>query len=117
MLDEVESDGAAVRQIVGQARMIRYWMGMQLLIPQMPGVYWFFDQRGVLYAGSTISIRRRFCEHQDSPNPLLRKALAKPVGAPHFAWVEANVRDLEDLERILIRFFRPPCNRIRYVAR
>jgi excinuclease UvrABC nuclease subunit len=85
-----------------------------LLIPDRPGVYLIHDLRGVLYAGKTRDLRRRFYEHYWlTDNELLRLALRQRFGAVHFSWwlVEGDA-DRAGLEAGLVAWLRPPCNRV-----
>lgn len=77
------------------------------------GIYLIHDLSGVLYIGQTINIRRRYEEHLfNESNPLLRKAIIKPVGPLIFSWIETI--SLDEMERTLIQYLNPKCNRIKY---
>lgn len=84
-----------------------------LLVPARPGVYILHDLRGALYVGRSISLAKRFTQHEDRPaNPLIAKARGSAVGPLLFSWIV-----LEDpkrraaVEAELIQALDPPCNR------
>lgn len=83
------------------------------LVPDEPGVYLIHDLRGALYAGRTIRLRRRFGEHCDARgNELIDLARRSAFGVVAFSW--AVVRDgphRARLERALVEWLRPACNR------
>lgn len=96
---------------------IPFTLSQDLLVPTRLGVYLIHDLRGVLYVGRSTNLKRRFNEHFWQPsNPLLKAALSKPVGKPFFSWVIADWDRMEDIEKQLIRWFDPPCNRILYTT-
>lgn len=84
-----------------------------VLVPTVPGVYIIHDLRGALYVGRSISLARRFTQHEDQPaNPLITKARGSAVGPLMFSWIV-----LEDpkrraaVEAELVQALDPPCNR------
>ena len=80
-------------------------------VPTRPGVYLIHDLRGILYVGRADQLRRRFEEHYlDSHNPALRTAIRTAVGQLMFSWVLVAAPEQFELERDLIRSFRPLCN-------
>lgn len=92
---------------------VPYQQGWAAGIPPDPGVYLIYDQRGLLYVGRSIDLRRRFHEHLEfSHNELLRIALANSWGQLRFAWiVDQNPAELEEH---LIALLMPICNERRY---
>lgn len=80
-------------------------------VPTKAGVYLIHDLRGILYVGRADQLRRRFEEHYlDSHNPALRTAIRTAVGQLMFSWVLVAAPEQFELERDLIRSFRPLCN-------
>jgi len=100
----------------------------RLRIPSKPGIYFFSGgppkfpvptPTTVLYVGkSDISLRSRFSQHVavfagDSGNPRLREYLVVYFPRTSFWYaVVAEKRRRSNLEGLLFRAFRPPCNRI-----
>lgn len=96
---------------------VPYRLDRDLLVPRQPGVYLIHDLRGVLYIGRTRNLRERFNDHYWRPaNPRIAAALAQPIGDLRFSWSRIGVPDQIALERRLIHYFNPPCNRLQYVA-
>jgi predicted GIY-YIG superfamily endonuclease len=83
------------------------------VIPDDPGVYLIHDLRGVLYAGRSICLRRRFAEHCEARgNELIALAQRSVFGRLTFSWVFVpDALRRTQLERELISWLRPPCNR------
>lgn len=89
--------------------------GLAGCVPDEAGIYLFHDLRGVLYVGRTGHLRRRFIQHlEGSHNSWLTGALRRPVGELGFGWFLADAGEQDDLERNLIRTFRPLCNHLLY---
>lgn len=84
------------------------------LVPEEPGVYVIHDLRGVLYAGRTTRLRRRFGEHCEARgNDLIALAQRSPFGVIAFSWsVEPDRLRRAQLERALVQWLRPACNRV-----
>jgi predicted GIY-YIG superfamily endonuclease len=84
-----------------------------LLLPARPGVYILHDLRGALYVGRTISLARRFTQHEDQPaNPLIDKARGSAVGPLMFSWIVLDdAKRRAAVEAELIQALDPPCNR------
>jgi predicted GIY-YIG superfamily endonuclease len=84
-----------------------------LLLPAHPGVYILHDLRGALYVGRTISLARRFTQHEDQPaNPLIDKARGSAVGPLMFSWIVLDdAKRRAAVEAELIQALDPPCNR------
>ncbi len=95
---------------------VGFRFAQELLVPEEGGVYLIHDLRGVLYAGRTANLLRRFRQHYWAQNnPLLVAAIVRPVGELSFSWTLAEEgAEQARLERRLIRAFVPPCNRLRY---
>jgi excinuclease UvrABC nuclease subunit len=94
---------------------IAFDMSFNLLVPDMPGVYFIHDLRGILYIGRTDNLRRRLNEHYwKKSNPRLKKAIANPVGKLQVSWILSQYPEQNFLEKKFIKIFRPPCNRISY---
>ena len=89
------------------------------LIPEDPGVYVIHDLRGILYAGRTSQLRRRFGEHCEARgNDLIALAQRHPFGVIAFSWaVEPEQSRRAQLERALVQWLRPICNRVTPDAR
>jgi hypothetical protein len=83
------------------------------VIPDDPGVYLIHDLRGVLYAGRSICLRRRFTEHCEARgNELIALAQRSVFGRLTFSWVFVpDARRRSQLEHELISWLQPPCNR------
>lgn len=83
------------------------------VVPDDPGVYLIHDLRGVLYAGRSICLRRRFTEHCEARgNELIALAQRSVFGRLTFSWTFVpDARRRAQLERELICWLRPPCNR------
>jgi excinuclease UvrABC nuclease subunit len=106
---------AEIRFKVGIASEVECTPRAILRVPRQPGIYWFRDHRGILYVGQTDSLRRRYKGHvRGTENRRLREYLGAPVGNLFRCWVLCSPTDLDVLERTLIRFFTPACNRILY---
>jgi predicted GIY-YIG superfamily endonuclease len=82
------------------------------LIPDEPGVYLIHDLRGVLYAGRSICLRRRFAEHCEARgNELIGLAQRSVFGLLAFSWVIVpDRRRRAQLEHEFIAWLQPPCN-------
>lgn len=82
------------------------------IIPDDPGVYLIHDLRGVLYAGRTICLRRRFVEHCEARgNELIGLAQRSVFGLLAFSWVLVpDRRRRAQLEHEFISWLQPPCN-------
>ena len=86
--------------------------GWELCVPSRSGIYLISDLRGPLYVGKTVNLRSRFAQHLNySHNPLLRIAIANPVGAIEFRWMLAGAANLGPLEAEVIDAFQPLCNK------
>ena len=84
-------------------------------IPTNPGVYLFFDLRGVLYIGKARNLRRRFRQHLlQARNRLLAEVLRRPVRQAQFGWIRCPLDEQFDLEKRLIHGFRHLCNDIHF---
>lgn|SRR5574337_1836658 len=85
----------------------------QMLVPRRAGVYLLYDLRGVLYVGTTRNLYRRFDQHYWlTANELIEVAMQHPFGDLTFGWIlVADDRQRAELERLLISWLRPPCNR------
>jgi excinuclease UvrABC nuclease subunit len=83
------------------------------VVPDDPGVYLIHDLRGVLYAGRSICLRRRFAEHCEARgNELIALAQRSVFGRLTFSWAFVpDARRRAQLERELISWLQPPCNR------
>lgn len=98
-------------------RMVPYRRGYALMVPQASGVYLICDLRGVLYAGKSDNLARRYDEHAfERANPRLACAIASPVGELFFGWKVLSPELLDSEERRLIRAFHPLCNRRLYLT-
>lgn len=86
----------------------------RFLVPDEPGVYLIHDLRGVLYAGRTVRLQRRFEEHRCAQsNDLLLAAQRSAFGALAFSWtLVRDGRRRAQLERALVTWLRPVCNRV-----
>src|SRR5262245_13955745 len=86
----------------------------QMLVPQRAGVYLLHDLRGVLYVGSTSNLYRRFDQHYWlTKNDLIELAMRQPFGQLTFSWfLVADDDRRAALERLLIGWLQPPCNRV-----
>ena len=84
------------------------------LVPNEPGVYLIHDLRGVLYAGRTTRLQRRFEEHRTTQsNELLVLAQRSAFGALAFSWaLVSDGRRRAQLERALVSWLQPVCNRV-----
>ncbi len=84
------------------------------LIPDEPGVYLIHDLRGVLYAGRSICLRRRFGEHCEARgNELIGLAQRSVFGLLAFSWVIVPDRQRRaQLEHEFIAWLQPPCNSV-----
>ena len=103
--------------IVKLDRMVPYRRGFALTVPETSGVYLISDLRGVLYAGKSDNLARRFAEHADErDNPRLARAMRVPVGELFFSWTVLSPELLDAEERRLVRSFQPPCNRCLYLT-
>lgn len=82
------------------------------IIPDEPGVYLIHDLRGVLYAGRSICLRRRFAEHCEARgNELIGLAQRSVFGLLAFSWVLVpDRRRRAQLEHEFIAWLQPPCN-------
>lgn len=82
------------------------------IIPDEPGVYLIHDLRGVLYAGRTVCLRRRFAEHCEARgNELIALAQRSVFGLLAFSWVLVpDRRRRAQLEHEFISWLQPPCN-------
>lgn len=90
---------------------VQFRLSWSLGVPASAGVYLIHDLRGILYLGRGDHLRRRFEEHYlDSHNPALRIAIRTAVGQLMFSWVLVAAPGQIELERNLIRSFRPLCN-------
>ena len=90
---------------------VRYRLGWALAVPNEPGVYLIHDLRGILYIGRADLLRRRFEDHLlRSHNAALRHAISTPTGQLTFSWVVVASPKQIEVERRLIRSFRPLCN-------
>ena len=90
---------------------VSYRPSWALAVPRLPGVYLIHDLRGVIYVGRTDDLHRRFEEHyHDSHNASVRQAIRVTVGDLCFSWVLVAAPTHIELERSLIRSFRPLCN-------
>lgn len=88
--------------------------GRELFIPALGGVYLVHDLRGVLYAGRSVDLRRRFSQHYwECANPFLSLAVSNPVGDLTFSWILADEPFRGELEAQLIAAYSPPCNRLK----
>jgi excinuclease UvrABC nuclease subunit len=85
-----------------------------MLVPRRPGVYLLHDLRGVLYVGSTRNLYRRFHQHYWlTANDLIALAMRQPFGELTFSWfLVADDTQRAALERVLIGWLQPPCNRV-----
>ena len=91
--------------------------GLTGCVPDREGVYLFHDLRGVLYVGRSSSLRQRFLQHLDEGhNTWLNAALNFPVDQVRFSWILVGPGESEELERELVRTFRPLCNRITFTT-
>ena len=91
--------------------------GLTGCVPDREGVYLFHDLRGVLYVGRSSSLRQRFLQHLgEGHNTWLNAALNFPVDQVRFSWVLVGPGESEELERELVRAFRPLCNRITFTT-
>lgn len=86
----------------------------QMLVPRQGGVYLLHDLRGVLYVGATGNLNRRFHQHYWlTENELLAEAMRCPFGELMFSWLSVAERGQRiALERVLIGWLQPPCNRV-----
>ena len=84
------------------------------IIPDEPGVYLIHDLRGVLYAGRSICLRRRFAEHCEARgNELIGLAQRSVFGLLAFSWVIVpDRRRRAQLEHEFIAWLQPPCNSV-----
>jgi predicted GIY-YIG superfamily endonuclease len=85
-----------------------------MLVPRLAGVYLLHDLRGVLYVGSTRDLYRRFDQHYWlTANDLIEQAMRQPFGELTFSWfLVAEDGRRTALERLLIGWLLPPCNRV-----
>ena len=85
-----------------------------VLVPDEPGVYLIHDLRGILYAGRTVRLQRRFEEHcLARGNELLWLAQRSAFGVLAFSWtLVRDKRRRAQLERALVAWLRPACNRV-----
>jgi excinuclease UvrABC nuclease subunit len=85
-----------------------------MLVPRRPGVYLPHDLRGALYIGSTGNLYRRFHQHYWlTANNLIELAMRRPFGELTFSWfLVADGSQRAVLERLLIGWLQPPCNRV-----
>ena len=91
--------------------------GLTGCVPNREGVYLFHDLRGVLYVGRSSRLRQRFLQHLDEgQNTWLSAALNFPVDQLRFSWILTDSGESEELERRLVRTFRPLCNRITFAT-
>lgn len=83
-------------------------------VPQVAGIYFVSDFRGVLYIGQASNLRRRFYEHlEHGRNELLNKAINQSVGRLQCGWIEVSSKNQRnDIEKQLVQAFLPPCNKI-----
>lgn len=92
---------------------VQYKLSSLCNIPVTRGVYLIYDLRGTLYIGKAVNLQRRFEEHwRKSHNHKLNKAILSPVGQLNFSWILTNDPDL--LEKSLITFIHPLCNKIQF---
>ncbi|MBO6528041.1 GIY-YIG nuclease family protein [Erythrobacter sp.] len=84
------------------------------LVPEVCGVYLVHDLRGVLYVGRSVDLQRRFEEHRlQKANPFLALALGSPFGDMRFSWIATpDEAEADRLERELISWLQPACNRL-----
>ncbi len=84
------------------------------LVPEVCGVYLVHDLRGVLYVGRSVDLQRRCDEHRlQKANPYLALALGNPFGELRFSWiVTCDESEADRLERELISWLQPACNRL-----
>jgi hypothetical protein len=82
----------------------------QMVVPRRAGVYLLYDLRGV---GTTRNLYRRFDQHYWlTANELIERAMRHPFGDLTFGWIlVADDCQRTELERLLISWLRPPCNR------
>lgn len=80
-------------------------------LPHIPAIYFVLNVAGtVLYIGRTVSLKQRFLAHH-------KKAYFLTEGTVHIAWFLCeDVALLDEIERALIRHFRPRLNRARPIA-
>lgn len=82
-----------------------------ITVPETSGCYLIADDRGPLYVGQAIQLRKRFGEHlRHSHNPNLRLALENPWGTITFGWMHVPSAELTTVELRLITFLQPICN-------
>lgn len=92
---------------------VEYNLGGKISVPMDYGVYLIHDLRGTLYVGRTENLQRRYDEHYwETNNPLLRAVICKPFHPLKFSWIISAYSDQVALERLLIRYFEPICNRM-----
>lgn len=82
-------------------------------VPATGGVYCVHDLRGVLYVGRASNLQRRFKKHVDAPeNQLLVRARQTKFGTLQFSWaLQADAAHRAELERKLVLWLQPACNR------
>lgn len=94
---------------------VEFHQALVLRVPTSPGVYLLHDLPGTLYLRCTRDLRHRLDNHSwGSANPLLTQALAEPVGTSRFGWLLVPIPEHWQVEKRLIRRFRPVCNRMSY---
>ncbi|MBY5980216.1 GIY-YIG nuclease family protein [Ferrimonas balearica] len=98
---------------------VKFLIGNQVCVPDVPGVYVFYDISGPIYVGKSDSLHKRFQQHYEgSHNKALRKAISEPVGSLRFAWkVVDSVTETDEEEKRWIRKLGPAANLIRYVPK
>lgn len=83
----------------------------EFLVPEKPGVYLLHDLRGVLYAGKSANLNRRFREHYWHPAEKIQRAMQHPFGKFSFRWSEIqDATERTALENSIILWLQPICN-------
>ncbi|WP_084245194.1 GIY-YIG nuclease family protein [Planomicrobium okeanokoites] len=91
---------------------VAFKMGNAFRVPEVAGVYFFHDLRGIIYVGRTENLNKRFKEHYwKQKNEILLKAISNPIGIMNFSWKLCEFPEQVTVERNLIRSLKPPCNR------
>ena len=84
---------------------------VQSQAPAGQGVYALSDLDRIFYVGQCRNLKRRLLQHlkHTNTNHLVTRYLKRGCCFFRFAQIE-SARDLIDVERALIRRYRPPCN-------
>lgn len=88
-------------------------LGSLFLIPELIGVYVFFDYQGTIYVGLSKNLRKRISDHHDGKTHSVNliKRLRNPIGTLRVGWIVlSNIDEAKALEKYLIKKLSPSEN-------